>query len=277
DPEHPAVMARLAAGERLISAPDQVRGERLVDAVAMMDKLRTAGPWESEQTHDSLRRFLLEETYELFDAVRTGDADALREELGDLLLQVLFHARIAEDAPAHPFTIDDVADTLLRKLGNRAPGVLAGESISLDEQLAQWEERKALEKPRNSVMDDVPTGQPALALAHKVVQRITRAGFPVDLIPSDITSITVTSDVDAESTLRTAVLEFIDTLRCTEKAIAWERRSADVPAELDVAPVGTITEQEWRACWPPVDEAEPELEPVSTDEPAPEASAAESG
>jgi XTP/dITP diphosphohydrolase len=271
DPEHPAVTARLAAGERLISAPDQVRGERLVDAVAMMDKLRTAGPWESEQTHDSLRRFLLEETYELFDAVRSGDADALREELGDLLLQVLFHARIAEDAPAHPFTIDDVAETLLRKLGNRAPGVLAGESISLDEQLAQWEERKALEKPRNSVMDDVPTGQPALALAHKVVQRITRAGFPVDLIPSDITSITVTSDADAESTLRTAVLEFIDTLRCTEKAIAWERRSADVPAELDVAPVGTITEQEWRACWPPADGTEPELEPVSTDEPTAQA------
>jgi XTP/dITP diphosphohydrolase len=126
-------------------------------------------------------------------------------------------------------------------------------------------------------MDDVPTGQPALALAHKVVQRITRAGFPVDLIPSDITSITVTSDVDAESTLRTAVLEFIDTLRCTEKAIAWERRSADVPAELDVAPVGSITEQEWRACWPPVDGAEPELEPEGTDEPATEAPAAESG
>ena len=67
----------------------------------MMDKLRTAGPWESEQTHDSLRRFLLEETYELFDAVRSGNADELREELGDVLLQVLFHARIAEDAPQH--------------------------------------------------------------------------------------------------------------------------------------------------------------------------------
>ena len=111
-----------------------------------MDKLRTSGPWESEQTHDSLRRYLLEETYELFDAVRGGNADELREELGDVLLQVLFHARIAEDAPQHPFTIDDVADSLVRKLGNRVPAVLAGESISLDEQLAQWEERKALEK-----------------------------------------------------------------------------------------------------------------------------------
>ena len=272
DAEHPAVTARLAAGERLISAPGQQPGERLVDAVAMMDKLRTAGPWESEQTHDSLRRFLLEETYELFDAVHSGDTDALRDELGDVLLQVLFHARIAEDAPEHPFTIDDVADALLRKLGNRAPGVLAGETISLDEQLAQWEERKALEKPRNSVMDDVPTGQPALALAHKVVQRVTRAGLPLDLIPANITSITVTADVDAENALRTAILEFMDTVRAVEKAVATDRRVADLPAELDVAAVGTISEDEWRACWPSADEAEPEPEPA-TDEPATDESA----
>ena len=143
----------------------------------MMDKLRTAGPWESEQTHDSLRRFLLEETYELFDAVRSGNADELREELGDVLLQVLFHARIAEDAPQHPFTIDDVADSLLRKLANRVPAVLAGEPISLDDQLAQWEERKAAEKAksRNSSMDGVPTGQPALALAQKVIDRVSQS------------------------------------------------------------------------------------------------------
>jgi XTP/dITP diphosphohydrolase len=233
-----------------------------VDAVAMMDKLRTAGPWESEQTHDSLRRFLLEETYEVFDAVRSGDADALREELGDVLLQVLFHARIAEDAPLHPFSIDDVADALLRKLGNRVPGVLAGEEISLDEQLAQWEERKALEKARNSVLDDVPTAQPALALAHKVVQRVTRAGLPADLIPSEITSIAVTADIDAENALRTAVLEFIDAVRSAEKAIAADRRGEDVPAELDVAPVGDITEEEWRAHWLPA------VDPLETEEAA---------
>ncbi|MGA8328932.1 MAG: nucleoside triphosphate pyrophosphohydrolase [Mycobacterium sp.] len=249
DPDHPSVAARLAAGERLIAVPGQQPGERLVDAVAMMDKLRTAGPWESEQTHDSLRRFLLEETYELFDAVHSGDADALRDELGDVLLQVLFHARIAEDAPQHSFTIDDVADALLRKLGNRAPGVLAGEPISLDEQLAQWEERKALEKPRDSVMDDVPTGQPALALAQKVVQRVTRAGFPVDLIPADITSITVAPEIDAENCLRTAVLEFIDIVRGVEKAIAAERRVDDIAAELYPAAAGAITEEEWRAGW----------------------------
>jgi XTP/dITP diphosphohydrolase len=256
NPDHPSVTARLAAGERLISAPARQPGERLIDAVAMMDKLRTAGPWESEQTHDSLRRYLLEETYELFDAVRSGDADSLRDELGDVLLQVLFHARIAEDAPAHPFTIDDVADALVRKLGNRAPGVLAGESISLDEQLAQWEERKAQENPRDSVMDNVPTGQPALALAHKVVQRLAKAGFPADLLPASVTSVTVTADIDAEDSLRTAVLEFMDTVRTVEKAIAARRRSTAASIELDVDPVGSITEDEWRACWPVAAEAD---------------------
>ena len=250
DPNHPAVAARLAAGARLISAPDSPRGERLIDAVAMMDKLRTAGPWESEQTHDSLRRYLLEETYELLDAVRSGNAHQLRDELGDVLLQVLFHARIAEDAPQLPFTIDDVAAALMRKLGNRVPEVLAGESVSLEAQLAHWEERKAAEKPRNSVMDDVHTGQPALALAQKVIQRVDNAGLPGDLIPAEITSISVSPDVDAENTLRTAVLEFADTIRVAEKAIAAARRGASVPDEFDITPLGEITEEEWRAHWP---------------------------
>jgi XTP/dITP diphosphohydrolase len=250
DPDHPAVTARLAAGARLISAPDTPRGERLVDAVAMMDKLRTAGPWESEQTHDSLRRFLLEETYELLDAVRSGNAEQLCEELGDVLLQVLFHARIAEEARQFPFDIDDVATTLMRKLGNRVPGVLAGQSISLEEQLAQWEERKAAEKPRNSVMDDVHTGQPALALAQKVIQRAHAAGLPADLIPTEITSISVSADVDAESILRTTVLEFVDTVRAVERSIAATRRGDSVPEELDVIPLGAVTEEEWREHWP---------------------------
>src|ERR1700757_888854 len=250
DPEHPSVTARLAAGERLISAPDHQPGERLVDAVAMMDKLRTAGPWESEQTHDSLRRFLLEEAYELLDAVRSGNADQLRDELGDVLLQVLFHARIAEDAPQSPFTIDDVAAALMRKLGNRVPGVLAGESISLEDQLAQWEERQAAEKSRTSMMDDVHTGQPALALAQKVIQRAEKAGLPADLIPPEITSIFVSADIDAESALRTAVLEFVDTVRSVERAIAATRRGDTVPEELDGAAPGGVGEEEWREHWP---------------------------
>lgn len=250
DREHPAVIARLAAGARLISAPETPRGERLVDAVAMMDKLRTAGPWESEQTHDSLRRFLLEETYELLDAVGSGDTEQLREELGDVLLQVLFHARIAEDAPQSAFTIDDVAAALMRKLGNRVPGVLAGQSISLEEQLAQWEERKAAEKPRKSVMDDVHTGQPALALAQKVIARAGKAGVPPDLIPDEITSVSVSADVDAESALRTAVLDFVETVRAVERTIAAARRGTGVPSAFDVTPLGEISEQEWREHWP---------------------------
>ncbi|OCB52038.1 nucleoside triphosphate hydrolase [Mycobacterium vulneris] len=277
DPEHPAVKARLAAGDRLIAAPRGQAGERIVDAVAMMDKLRTDGPWESEQTHDSLRRYLLEETYELFDAVRGGNADELREELGDVLLQVLFHARIAEDAPVHPFNIDDVADSLVRKLGNRVPAVLAGESISLDEQLAQWEERKAQEqkvKARGSSMDDVPTGQPALALTQKVLARVAQAGLPADLVPASLTAVKVSADVDAENDLRSAVLEFMDTVRVVESDVAAGRRGEDVPEELDATPLGSITEDEWRAYWPgAVVEPEPDAEPELDAEPEPESEA----
>jgi XTP/dITP diphosphohydrolase len=251
DPDHPDVVARVTAGERVISAPSAQPGERLVDAVSLMDKLRTAGPWESQQTHDSLRRYLLEETYELFDAVHGGDLTELRDELGDVLLQVLFHARIAQEAPEKSFDIDDVADALVRKLGNRVPAVLAGESISLEDQLAQWEHRKALERStRESCMDDIPTAQPALALAQKVLARAETAGLPDDLIPASITSVTVSADVDAENALRSAVLEFMDDVRVAEKAAVTAGRSADVAEELDDAPRGVISADEWRAHWP---------------------------
>lgn len=277
DPEHPLVKARLAAGERLIAAPAPRVGERLIDAVDLMDKLRTSGPWEREQTHDSLRRYLLEETYELFDAVRANDSQQLREELGDLLLQVLFHARIAEDAEQLPFGIDDVADALVRKLINRAPSVLAGHAISLDEQLAQWEERKAGEKPRGSAMDDVPTAQPALALTQKVYERVIAAGMPVDLIPEGLVSIGVGLGEDAESVLRGATLEFMDTVRKVEQAIAASRRNPDLPEELDATHLGTVTEEEWRQHWPTLqaeesaDDVEPQQDSdVEAEEPEPE-------
>lgn len=217
----------------------------------MMDKLRTAGPWESQQTHDSLRRYLLEETYELFDAVHGGDLTELRDELGDVLLQVLFHARIAEDAPENAFDIDDVADALVRKLGNRVPAVLAGESISLEDQLEQWEQRKALERTaRESIMDDIPTAQPALALAQKVLARAEAGGVPPDLVPDSITTVVVSADVDAENALRTAVLEFMDEVRVAERAVTAARRSADVAEELDDRPHGVIPPEEWRGHWP---------------------------
>ncbi len=260
DADHPSVATRVAAGERVISVPAPQPGERLVDAVALMDKLRTAGPWESQQTHDSLRRYLLEETYELFDAVQGGDLSELRDELGDVLLQVLFHARIAQDAAENPFSIDDVADALVRKLGNRVPAVLAGESITLEDQLAQWEQRKAAEKGSKeissapSAMDDIPTGQPALALAQKVLARVGTAGMPAELIPNTITSVYVSADVDAESALRSAVLEFMDDVRAAERSVAMARR-AKVADGLDKAPA-PIGEDEWLTYWPSVAEVE---------------------
>lgn len=223
DPQHPCVQGRIAAGERVISASAQRPGERLLDAVAIMDTLRTAGPWESEQTHDSLRRYLLEETYELFDAVHTGDLREIRDELGDVLLQVLFHARIAEEAPNDAFSIDDVADALVRKLANRVPAVLAGQEISLEDQLAQWEERKALEvSTRQSCVDGVPTAQPALALAQKVIARVRAAGVPVDLIPAELLTVRLEPDTDAENDLRTGVLNFMDAVRAAERALSGQ-------------------------------------------------------
>jgi XTP/dITP diphosphohydrolase len=245
DPEHPAVAARISAGEQVIGAPVPVPGERLIDAVEIMDRLRTAGPWESEQTHDSLRRYLLEETYELFDAVHGGDADEIRDELGDVLLQVLFHARIAQDSPQTPFTIDDVADALVRKLLHRVPAVLAGEQVTLEDQLAQWEQRKAAEGTRRlSCVDGIPTGQPALALAQKVIARVTANGLPGDLIPAALRTVAVDDDRDAENELRTAVLEFADVVRLVEEAIAAARTTSGDPEQRPV------TAEEWRAHWP---------------------------
>ena len=244
DPEHADVTARVAAGEQVITAPAPRPGDRLVDAVEIMDRLRTAGPWESEQTHDSLRRFLLEETYELFDAVHGGNAHEVRDELGDVLLQVLFHARIAQEAPRDSFTIDDVSDALVRKLVNRVPTVLAGEPITLADQLAQWEQRKALERASEvgrSCVDGIPTGQPALALAQKVIARAIANGMPAELIPETVTSVVLDADRDAENELRTAVLEFMDAVRAAERAIAVHRTTA----EMDLP----ITADEWRRVW----------------------------
>ena len=113
-------------------------------------------------------------------------------------------------------------------------------------------------------MDDVPTGQPALALAQKVIERVTAAGLPADLLPDAITSVSVAAHVDAENTLRSEVLEFMDTVRRVEHAIAASRRGEDVPEELDIATLGEITEDEWRAHWAP------EAETVAETEPAPD-------
>jgi XTP/dITP diphosphohydrolase len=242
DPEHPRVAARIAAGEQVIAAPPARPGERIVDAVDIMDRLRTAGPWESAQTHDSLRRYLLEETYELFDAVDAGNPDEIRDELGDVLLQVLFHARIAQESTDCGFTIDDVSDALVRKLINRVPAVLAGEPITLEDQLAQWEHRKALERAtqtQRSCVDGIPTGQPALALAQKVIARARANGLPPDLIPEGLRAVTIDPDHDAENDLRSAALKFMDAVRAAERAMAATRTVGETDA----------TAEHWRRVW----------------------------
>jgi XTP/dITP diphosphohydrolase len=120
-------------------------------------------------------------------------------------------------------------------------------------------------------MDDVPTGQPALALAQKVIERVAAVGLPSDLIPDTITSVTVSPHVDSENALRSAVLEFMDTVRRVEHAIAAGRRGDDVPEELDVATLGEISEEEWRAYWPSAEVADADDEPqVEDTEPAPD-------
>src|SRR4051794_38653298 len=146
-----------------------------------MDRLRSPGgcPWDATQTHESLTRYLLEEAYEVIEAIETDDVALLREELGDLLLQVLFHARIAEErAAGEAFGIDDVATDLVEKLVSRHPHVFAGTDAGTAEQLNEtWERLKVQEKGRTSAVDAVPLAQPALALAAKLVARARTAGL----------------------------------------------------------------------------------------------------
>jgi XTP/dITP diphosphohydrolase len=186
-------------------------------AVRVMDLLRSPGgcPWDAEQTHESLACYLLEETYETLEAIETGDPVLLREELGDLLLQVLFHARLAEELPSGKrFCIDDVARDLVAKLIRRHPHVFAdGVAGTAAEVTENWETLKATEKGRTSVVDGVPVAQPALALAGKLVSRARRAGLDVDATGVDeigdrllaVVRDAVAAGVDPETALRRTV------------------------------------------------------------------------
>lgn len=149
-------------------------------AVTIMRRLRAPGgcPWDAEQTHDSLKRYLLEECYEVIEAIDTGDDALLKEELGDLLLQPLFHSAIAEERGS--FTIDDVLDTLADKLIRRHPHVFGDEEIrTSEEQVANWEKIKKEEKgeERRSALAGVPPHLPALLKAQKITEKAARVGF----------------------------------------------------------------------------------------------------
>jgi XTP/dITP diphosphohydrolase len=200
----------------------------VLDLVAVMDRLRSPGgcPWDAKQTHESLVTYLIEETYETIEAIETGDRDHLREELGDLLLQVVFHARIAAEDPDSGWSIDDVAAGIVAKLVRRHPHVFADVHAPTAEHVeANWEVLKAAEKGRESVVDGVPTGLPALALVAKLMSRAARAGVPVSPDPDDasfggrlirLVAEAQASGADAETELRAAARRYADAVRAAE-------------------------------------------------------------
>lgn len=216
----------------------------LGEAVEVMDRLWNFGGWEVTQTHDSLRPYLLEETYELLDAIQEADADTIREELGDLLLQVLFHSRIAE--AAGEFTVADVAAALVAKLVNRSPH-LSDQAIDPAAPLAEkiaaqesaWEIRKSAEKARRSCLDGIAMAQPALALAEKVRSRSAKAGLPATLIPAALRTVELGGPDSAEERLRKATLTFATAIRTAEDA-AESARGERAP----------LTADDWVRYWP---------------------------
>jgi XTP/dITP diphosphohydrolase len=253
EPTEPSAAALLAAGAPVL-ATQPPAGTELLSAVAVMDRLRSPGgcPWDAEQTHESLRQYLVEETFELLEAIEDGDRAALREELGDVLLQVLFHARVAAEDAVDPFTVDEVAADLVGKLVGRHPHVFAGGDPAVRDAVSQqhrWEELKQAEKQRQSSVDGVALGQPAVSLAAKLTSRATRAGLPLDLLPGKgnedgdalfaLAAAIKLTGVDPEGELRAAGRRFAGDL------LTAERNARDA----GVDPL-TMDADAWRRFWP---------------------------
>jgi XTP/dITP diphosphohydrolase len=173
--------ASLVPGAPVVAGAPEPAGSRLLDVVAVMDRLRSPGgcPWDAEQTHASLRGYLLEEAHEAYDAIVDDDPVAMREELGDVLLQVVFHARVAAEAgPGRRFDVDAVAGDLVDKLVRRHPHVF-GDAGPRDVAAVEagWEEIKKAEKQRESPTEGVSRSQPAAAWGAALVRRAARAGL----------------------------------------------------------------------------------------------------
>jgi XTP/dITP diphosphohydrolase len=216
-------------------------GYRLLELVQVMDTLRRKCPWDARQTHDSLTPYLLEETYEAVDALTTGDQAAVREELGDVLLQVMFHARVAQErTDGTGYTIDDVAGGIIDKLTRRHPHVFGDVTVSgSDEVKRNWDQIKAAERAAAkaggpiSALEGVPVHQPALSLAAQLLRRAERAGAPAELAAApgaagetrgsdlgqelfDLVYRARELGLDPELELRSAALAYADRVR------AWE-------------------------------------------------------
>lgn len=165
-----------------------MQGTQLQRLGEVMDRLRSPGgcPWDAEQSHESLLKYLLEESYEFVDAVNNGNRIDMREELGDVLLQVYFHSRIAEEDPIDPFSIEDIAQAIADKLIRRHPHVFADvQNLDSAEVVQNWEEIKKAEKGRTSALDGVAMAQPALPLIEKLLYRASKHGVKV-VVPESI-------------------------------------------------------------------------------------------
>jgi XTP/dITP diphosphohydrolase len=207
--------------------------------VQVMDQLRSPGgcPWDAEQTHESLARYLLEETYEALEAMDQGDLGSLREELGDLLLQVVFHARIAQETDS-TFSLDAIAQGVVDKLVRRHPHVFTDLVVSSNEELeANWAKIKEEEKQRESVTDGVPQAMPALQLATQLIYRARKSGVVAsdsetkeslrevigEVSQEQIAALLVATvelareaDIDAESVLRAEMMRYRSKVRESE-------------------------------------------------------------
>ncbi|EPH39383.1 nucleoside triphosphate pyrophosphohydrolase [Streptomyces aurantiacus] len=227
-------LARLAGSGRL-PMPDlellpgsyDLPGARLLDLVQVMDRIRAECPWSSQQTHKGLAKYAIEEAYELVEAIEDGDAHELREELGDVLLQVVFHARIAEEAAEDDerFSVDDVAAGIVEKLIHRHPHVFGEDTAATPEEVKEhWLRTKAVEKQRDSLTEGIPLGQPALALAAKLASRVRTAGLDVPLptgegVGYELLAMAVRAEAggaDPEAALRAAARAYRDAIRGAE-------------------------------------------------------------
>lgn len=205
------------------------------ELIAVMAKLRAPGgcPWDAEQTHESLIKYLVEETYELIDAIESGSRDDMIEELGDVLYQVLFHADIASTTPEENFTIQDVAAHMSAKMISRHPHVFGDRTADTAEDVMEfWDDLKKAEKPgRTSTLDGIPQSMPALALADKLLGKADGVGLPPQHLPDaplwenedeigsvllSIVSSAKAQGFDAERALRVRLRELQEDIREAE-------------------------------------------------------------
>ena len=211
---------------------DQSKLDELIEVMAL---LRAPGgcPWDAEQTHESLIKYLIEETYELIDAIESGNRDEMIEELGDVLYQVIFHADLASTTPGEEFDIQDVAAHMTAKMVGRHPHVFGENKLeTADEVIQVWDELKKAEKPgRTSTLDGIPQSMPALALAEKLLGKAEKVGLEKQHLPDppiwesedevgsillSIVSSAREQGIDAEKALRVRLRELQEDIREAE-------------------------------------------------------------